>query len=63
MAQEKKIKITQTRSTANREPGTKRTIAALGLGKIGKSRELPLNAAVEGMIKRVEHLLQIEIVK
>ena len=37
----------------------KATLAALGLGRIGKSKEIPLNPAVEGMIKRVSHLVKI----
>lgn len=37
------------------------TLSALGLGKIGRTVELPLNPAVAGMIRRVAHLVQVEL--
>lgn len=63
MAKEKKVTVTQLRSTAGREPSTKRTISALGLGKIGKSKTLVVNPAVLGMLKKVEHLVGVVEVK
>lgn len=63
MAKESKVKVTQLRSTAGREPSTRRTIVALGLGKIGKSQVLNVNPAVLGMIKKVEHLVGVVEVK
>jgi large subunit ribosomal protein L30 len=63
MAKEVKVKVTQTRSIAGREPGTKRTAAALGLGKIGKSKMFTMNPALEGMLRRVRHLVEVVEVK
>ena len=56
----KKIVVKQIRSAIGRKPEVKATLQALGLGRIGKSKELPVNAAVEGMIKRVSYLLEIK---
>jgi large subunit ribosomal protein L30 len=38
----------------------KRTIQALGLGKIRKSVEHELNPAISGMIRAVNHLIVVE---
>ncbi|MCB0339685.1 MAG: 50S ribosomal protein L30 [Bdellovibrionales bacterium] len=59
--QGRKIRVTQTRGTAGRPALTKRTLAALGLGRVGKSKEFTVNAAVKGMIESVSHLVDIEV--
>lgn len=55
-----KIKIRQTRSGANRTKEIKNTLKALGLGRIGKERVHTVNAPIVGMIRKVEHLVEIE---
>ncbi|MFD2522873.1 50S ribosomal protein L30 [Emticicia soli] len=55
-----KVKITQVRSTIGRPEVQKRTIAALGLGKLNRTVEKELNPAMQGMINKVKHLLVIE---
>ena len=55
-----KIKVTQVRSTIKRPEVQKRTIKALGLGKINKSVEVELNPAIQGMINSVGHLVKVE---
>ncbi|PLK43483.1 MULTISPECIES: 50S ribosomal protein L30 [Emticicia] len=55
-----KVKITQVRSTIGRPEVQKRTIAALGLGKLNRTVEKELNPAMQGMINKVQHLLVIE---
>ncbi|MBA4851492.1 50S ribosomal protein L30 [Emticicia sp. BO119] len=55
-----KVKITQVRSTIGRPEVQKRTIAALGLGKLNRTVEKELNPAMQGMINKVQHLLIIE---
>jgi large subunit ribosomal protein L30 len=44
--------------------GTKRrvreTLKGLGLGKVGSERELKKSPAVEGMIRRVPHLVEVK---
>ena len=59
----KKVVIKQVRSDAGCVPTVRRTIKAIGLGRIGKSREIVANAAVEGMLRRVSHLIQVTPVK
>jgi large subunit ribosomal protein L30 len=55
-----KVKITQIKSTIKRPEVQKRTIQALGLGKLNKSVEKELNPAMQGMIRAVKHLLVVE---
>jgi len=58
-----KVLITQTRSTIKRPDNQKKTIQALGLGKINKSVEKELSPSIEGMIKTVNHLVEVKEVK
>tara|TARA_Y100001949_G_C15757316_1_gene230597 strand:+ start:168 stop:353 length:186 start_codon:yes stop_codon:yes gene_type:complete len=55
-----KVRITQTRSTIKRTQRQKKTIEALGLGKIRKSVEKELNPQVAGMINAVQHLVEVK---
>ncbi|MEA5461422.1 50S ribosomal protein L30 [Arcicella sp. LKC2W] len=55
-----KVKITQVKSTIKRPEVQKRTMQALGLGKINRSVEKELNPAIEGMIRAVKHMIVIE---
>jgi large subunit ribosomal protein L30 len=56
----KKLKVTLVRSGINRPETQKRTIAALGLGKMWRSRVVTDNVAVRGMIRSVSHLVKVE---
>ena len=55
-----KLKVTLVKSTIAALPKHKRTVAALGLGKVNSSNELPDNAATRGMINQVKHLVKVE---
>lgn len=55
-----KVLITQKRSTIKRPENQKRTIEALGLGKINRSVEKELTPSIEGMIKTVNHLIEVK---
>jgi large subunit ribosomal protein L30 len=55
-----KVKITQVRSTIDRPEVQKRTIKALGLGKINRSVEVEMNGAIAGMVSVVNHLVKVE---
>ena len=59
----KKLKVTLIRSGINRPETHKRTIQALGLTKMWKSKVLADNIAVRGMIKSVSHLVRVEAAK
>ena len=54
------FKVTQVRSIAGRSKDIKDTISALGLGKIGKSKEFQINPALIGMVDKVRHLVSVE---
>ena len=56
----KKIRVTLIRSGINRPEPQKRTINALGLGKLGVAVTLPDNVSVRGMIRAVSHLVRVE---
>ena len=53
------IKIKQVKSRNNRPIDQKRTLEALGLGKIGSESEREDSPSVRGMINKVSHLVKI----
>jgi large subunit ribosomal protein L30 len=55
-----KLKITQIRSTIDRKRPQKRTIEALGLGKLNKSVVHNDTPQIRGMIRAVAHLIKVE---
>lgn len=54
------IRVVQKRSSIDCSERQKRTLRALGLRKINQVVELPKNPAVEGMIRKVAHLVRVE---
>lgn len=54
-----KVRISQVRSTIKRPEKQKRTIKALGLGRINKSVEVELTPQIAGMINKVSHLVAV----
>lgn len=56
----KKIKITQVRSAIDYPERQKLTLQALGLKKMNASKEVEATPQVLGMIRKVEHLVQVE---
>ena len=56
----KKVVITQTKSTISQTLRQKRTISALGLGKINRSVDKELSPQVAGMISKVNHLIEVK---
>lgn len=55
----KKIIVKQIKSVIGRPETQRRTLAALGLGRIGKTAELDDNSSVRGMIAKVSHLVAV----
>ena len=55
-----KLKITLVKSTIGAVPKNRKTVAALGLNKIGKTVIMPDNKSVRGMIQNVRHLVKVE---
>jgi len=58
-----KLKITQIKSTIDRDWVQKRTIVALGLGKLHRTVVHNDTPQIRGMVKSVEHLLRWEKVE
>ena len=55
-----KLLLTQVKSLISKNQKQKRTIMALGLGKINKSVTKKASPEVIGMIKTVNHLIQVK---
>lgn len=58
-----KVRITQIRSKIDRPARQKRTLEALGIKKMHHSREVELTPNIQGMIRKVQHLVKVEEVK
>jgi large subunit ribosomal protein L30 len=56
----KKVQVTQVRSTIKRPNNQKLTIKALGLGKINRTVEKELTPQIAGMINKVSHLVSVK---
>ena len=57
------IKIALSKSPIGRKPEQRKTVAALGLGKLNSSVVKEDNAAIRGMVNAVSHLVTVEDVK
>ena len=55
-----RLRLTQVRSAIGETPRHRGTLRALGLGRIGKSREHDDNAVIAGMLRKVRHLVKVE---
>ena len=58
-SQYKRVIITQVRSTIKREKSQKNAMICLGLGKLHRSVEKELTPAIEGVVKKVAHLIEV----
>ncbi len=54
-----KIVVKQVKSLIGRPESQRKIVAALGLGRIGKTNELTDTPSVRGMIAKVAHLIQV----
>ena len=54
-----KITVKQVKSIVGRPESQRKIVAALGLGCIGKTKELGDTPAVRGMVAKVSHLVEI----
>jgi large subunit ribosomal protein L30 len=55
-----KVKITQVRSQIGQSQRHRGTLRALGLGKIGRTAEHEQNPVLDGMLRKVRHLVKVE---
>ena len=53
------IKIKLVKSVIDRPERQKRTVQALGLGKIGSTTEKENNPQIAGMVAAVQHLVEV----
>lgn len=56
----KTVKITQVRSQIGQSPKHRGTLRALGLGKIGATVERSAGPELDGMLRKVRHLVRVE---
>jgi large subunit ribosomal protein L30 len=55
-----KVKIRQVRSAAKTNPNQKATLKALKLGRIGKAVELKDSDQLQGQLRVVSHLVEVD---
>jgi large subunit ribosomal protein L30 len=55
-----KVRITQVKSQIGQSERHRGTLRALGLGKIGRSVEQEQGPVLDGMLRRVRHLVKVE---
>jgi len=54
------VRITQVRSPIGETKAHRGTLRALGLGRIGSTSEHTTTPELEGMLRRVAHLVRVE---
>ena len=57
-----KIVVRQTKSLIATKDSLKKVVKALGLGKIGQVRTHKDNNCIRGMVNKVKHLVEYELV-
>ena len=56
----KYITVTQTASLITCSSSQRKTLIGLGLTKLGKSKNLEDTPSIQGMIKKVKHLISVK---
>ena len=54
------IRVRLVRSPIGTTKRVRETVKGLGLGRIGSERELKRSPAVDGMIRRIPHLVEVK---
>ena len=55
-----KVKVSQVKSAAGTNPNQKATLKALKLGRIGRSVELKDSEQLQGQLRVVSHLVEVD---
>jgi large subunit ribosomal protein L30 len=55
----KTIKVKQTGSPQRRHFDQRQTLVGLGLNKIGRVKDIPDTPATRGMLRKVQHLVEV----
>ena len=63
MSKQKTIRVVQIASPIGRQCYQKKCLIGLGLNKINRTRVLPFNDSIFGMVKKVKHLVKFEIME
>ena len=61
MSKKKNILVTQIASPIGRQAYQRKCLIGLGLNKINKSRLLPYNESIFGMVLKIKHLIKFEV--
>ena len=56
---DKTIKVKQVGSPQRRHFDQRQTLVGLGLNKIGRVKDLPDTPSTRGMLRKVQHLVQV----
>ena len=54
------IRVKLVRSPISTTTRVRQTVKGLGLGKVGSERELRRTPEVDGMIRRIKHLVEVQ---
>ena len=60
MAAKKTLRVKQVKSPQRREASQRATLVGLGLKRVGAVRTLEDTPSVRGMIRKVQHLVQVQ---
>ena len=63
MPKQRTIRVVQIASPIGRQGYQKKCLIGLGLNKINRTRVLPFNDSIFGMVKKVKHLVKFEILE
>ena len=63
MSKQKTIRVVQIASPIGRKGYQKKCLVGFGLNKINRTRVLPYNDSIFGMVKKVKHLVKYEIME
>jgi large subunit ribosomal protein L30 len=55
-----KIRVTKIRSTIGQSERVEKNMEALGLKKINSSNELEVTPSIQGILRKVNHLVKVE---
>ena len=57
------LKVTLVRSVIGRPQNQRDIVKGLGLGRVNSSVVVPYNAAMRGVIRKINHLVDVELAK
>jgi len=60
MTAQRSLTVRQVRSGIGYNKKQQATLRAMGLGRVGRTRQLPDNPQVRGMIAAVSHLVRVQ---